>query len=545
MQNHIDLPLRQPSRLAGIFTAFALLFGATGYCAPTDTALPPSSPAPTIENSPIAKANPTEPSVTPSISIENSVVKVFATVARPDLYRPWTKEAPTEIVGSGTVIQGKRILTNAHVVLYASQVEIQANQAGDKIAATVEAIAPGIDLAVLKLDDAKFFDSHPPIAQRKRLPDPKEAVLVYGYPTGGTSLSITKGIVSRIEFTNYSMSVPGLRIQIDAALNPGNSGGPAIVGDEVIGIAFQHLAGAQNIGYIIPSEEIELFLKDVAKGPYRKPAMYDDLQTLENPALRSFLKLDSAVRGPIVHKPFSEDANYPLKEWDVITRIGDTPVDDQGMIKVNENLRVKFQYLIEKIAKDNKVPLTVIRGDKEIKVSVPLLTHRPLVIPELEGAYPSYFIYGPLAFSEATTDFIGAFTRASKQLPYFGALAFLGSPIITRIGDKPAFEGERLVVVSSPFFPHKLSTGYGNPTWQIVKAVNNHPIKNLGNMVELLRDLKDEFIVIEFNTRTGGETLVFPRVEMASATEAILNDNGVRSQGSPELMKIWNAKSSH
>jgi S1-C subfamily serine protease len=545
MQNHVDLRLRQPSRLAGISTAFALLFGATCHSAPTDTALPPSSPAPSIENSPIAKANPTEPGVTPSVSVENSVVKVFATVAQPDLYRPWTKQAPTEIVGSGTVIEGKRILTNAHVVLYASQVEIQANQAGDKIAATVEAIAPGIDLAVLKLDDAKFFDSHPPIAQRKKLPDPKEAVLVYGYPTGGTSLSITKGIVSRIEFTNYSMSVPGLRIQIDAALNPGNSGGPAMVGDEMIGLAFQHLAGAQNIGYIIPAEEIELFLKDIADGSYRKPAMYDDLQTLENPALRSFLKLDSAVRGPIVHKPFSNDATYPLKEWDVITRIGDTPVDDQGMIKVNENLRVKFQYLIQKIAKDNKVPLTVIRGGKETKVSVPLLTHRPLVIPELGGTYPSYFIYGPLAFSEATTDFIGAFSTTSKPPPYFGALTFLGSPIITRIGDKPAFEGERLVVVSSPFFPHKLSTGYGSPAWQIVKTINDHPIKNLGNMVELLRDLKEEFIVIEFNTRIGGETLVFPRAEMVSATEAILNDNGVRSQGSPELMKIWNARSSH
>src|SRR5438132_543287 len=271
MQNHVDLRLRQPSRLAGISTAFALLFGATCYSAPPEPALPASSPAPSMESSPIAKANPTEPSVTPSVSVENSVVKVFATVAHPDLYRPWTKQAPTEIVGSGTVIQGKRILTNAHVVLYASQVEIQANQAGDKIAATVEAITPGIDLAVLKLDDAKFFDSHPPIAQRKRLPDPKEAVLVYGYPTGGTSLSITKGIVSRIEFTNYSMSVPGLRIQIDAALNPGNSGGPAMVGDEVIGLAFQHLAGAQNIGYIIPCEEIELFLKDIADGSYRKP----------------------------------------------------------------------------------------------------------------------------------------------------------------------------------------------------------------------------------------------------------------------------------
>jgi len=543
MRNQVDLRFHQVSRGVAISATFALLLAGTSYSAPADTALSPSSPTPSAENSPVANGSLAGPGVTPSVSVENSVVKVFSTIARPDLYRPWTKQPPTEISGSGTIIQGKRILTNAHVVLYASQIEIQANQAGDKVAATVEAIAPGIDLAVLKLDDPKFFDSHPAIAQRKRLPDPKEAVMVYGYPTGGTSLSITKGIVSRIEFTNYSMSVPGLRIQVDAALNPGNSGGPAIVGDEMIGLAFQQLPGAQNIGYIIPSEEIELFLTGIAGGDYRKPTMYDDLQTLENPALRSFLKLDPSVRGPIVHKPFGTDANYPLKEWDVITRIGDTPVDDQGMIKVSENLRVKFQYLIQNIAKDNKVPLTVIRGGKELKVSVPLLTHRPLVIPELEGAYPSYFTYGPLAFSEATTDFIGAFANTTRPSPYLGFLTFLGSPLITRIGDKPAFEGERLVVVSSPFFPHKLSTGYGNPAWQVVKTVNNHPVKSLGHMVELLRDLKDEFVVVEFSTRSGGETLVFPRAQIASTTDAILNDNGVRSEGSPEIMKIWNAKS--
>jgi len=85
--------------------------------------------------------------------IENSVVKIFSTVRYPDLYKPWTKQSPEEQTGSGVVIEGKRILTNAHVVNYASQVQIQANQAGDKISATVEYIAPGIDLAVLKLDD--------------------------------------------------------------------------------------------------------------------------------------------------------------------------------------------------------------------------------------------------------------------------------------------------------------------------------------------------------------------------------------------------------
>ena len=98
------------------------------------------------------------------------------------------------------VIKGKRILTNAHVVNYASQVQIQANQAGDKISATVEAIAPGIDLAVLKLDDEKFFDTHPPLARAKGLPDTKDVVLTYGFPEGGNSLSITKGIISRVEF---------------------------------------------------------------------------------------------------------------------------------------------------------------------------------------------------------------------------------------------------------------------------------------------------------------------------------------------------------
>src|SRR5271154_100638 len=229
-------------------------------------------------------------------TIENSVVKVFATMRYPDPFKPWTKQAPSEVTASGVVIEGKRILTNAHVVLYASQVQIQANAVGDKVPATVVAVAPGIDLAVLQLDDPTFFDTHPPIARASALPQIKDAVLAYGFPTGGTSLSITKGIVSRIEFVAYNYPTSGLRIQIDAAINAGNSGGPAIAGDKMIGLAFSRLGDAQNIGYIIPDEEIELFLKDIADGHYDgKPGLFDDLQTLENPALRSFLKLDRSV----------------------------------------------------------------------------------------------------------------------------------------------------------------------------------------------------------------------------------------------------------
>ena len=272
--------------------------------------------------------------------IANSVVKVFSTMRYPDPYKPWTKQSPVDVTGSGVIIDGKRILTNAHVVLYASQVQVQANEAGDKMAATVVAIAPDIDLAVLKLEDESFFDSRPPIVRASKLPEIKDTVLAYGYPTGGSSLSITKGIVSRIEFVPYKFPVSGLRIQIDAAINPGNSGGPAIAGDKMIGLAFRKLTGDDNIGYIIPNEEVELFLKDVADGKYDgKPAMYDDLQTLENPAMREFLKLDKSVEGVVVHAPYKDDASYPLKQWDVITKIGDAPIDNQGMVKLGPDMQ--------------------------------------------------------------------------------------------------------------------------------------------------------------------------------------------------------------
>src|SRR5690242_4008831 len=216
---------------------------------------------------------------------ENTVVKVFSTMRRPDVARPWSKMAPMEATGSGVIIEGKRILTNAHVVAYASQVLAQSSQAGDKVPASVVAMAPGIDLALLELDDDAFFDRRPPLPRASVLPQIKDPVLAYGFPAGGTSLSITRGIVSRIEFVPYGVSTSGLRIQIDAAINPGNSGGPAISDNRMIGLAFSHLANSENISYIIPNEEIELFLKGVGGGHYDgKPGMYDDLQTLENPA---------------------------------------------------------------------------------------------------------------------------------------------------------------------------------------------------------------------------------------------------------------------
>jgi S1-C subfamily serine protease len=484
-----------------------------------------------------ATAPPTRPAL--ASSIEKSVVKIFTTLRRPDPYRPWTKATPQEVTGSGVVIEGKRILTNAHVVGYASQVQVQASEDGDKVGATVVAIARGIDLAVLKLDDESFFDGHPALKRASVLPDVRDAVMAYGYPMGGNSLSITKGIVSRVEFVPYFHGVSGLRVQIDAPINPGNSGGAIVSGDRMVGLAYSIIASANNIGYVIPNEEIELFLRDVADGRYEgKPQLLDDIQTLENPVLRQYLKIDKSVKGVVVHRPTGSEPGYPLKEWDLITAIGDYPVDDQGMVKLGPNLRVRFQYRVQQVAKDGKVPLTVIRGGTPMQVQVPVSGRRPLLIPDLNGGYPSYFIYGPIVFSRATEEYLAFISANAATLNAYG---YNGSPLVTRRGEAPSARHEELVVVSSPFFPHKLVAGYSNRFGSVVESVNGMPVRSLRQLVSLLRDLKDDLVVLRFDQREG-ETMVLPRKAMLEATDEILSDNGIRSQGSPDMMDIWNGK---
>jgi S1-C subfamily serine protease len=468
--------------------------------------------------------------------IRDSVVKISATMRYPDLTKPWSKHSPQEASGTGVVIDGKRILTNAHVVLYASQLFVESYQSSDKLPAKVEAVSPGIDLAILRLEDDSFFEKRPPVERTSTLPEVKDTVLVYGYPQGGSSQSITKGIVSRIEFTAYNEGMSGLRVQIDAAINPGNSGGPALVDGKMIGLIFSKLTQADNIGYIIPGEEIDLFLKDVADGTYDgKPAIHDSLQTMENEALRNFLGLDKKAQGMVVHSPDPANHEDPLKPFDVIAKVGDHEIDNVGMVKIKDNLRLNFHYLIQKLVKDGKVPLTVVRQGKTLPIELPAKTKHTMLINTLKGRYPSYFIYGPLVFSPVTAEFAGSLNRG------YALLAMMESPLATRRGDLPRFEGEELVVVTSPMFPHKLGKGYDNPLTKVVKEVNGVPIKNLRHFVEVLRDSKEKFTTIRFNDKAS-ETIVFNHQDALKATDEILSDNGIRERASEDLTAVWSKK---
>jgi hypothetical protein len=147
-------------------------------------------------------------------------------------------------------------------------------------------------------------------------------------------------------------------------------------------------------------------------------------------------------------------------------------------------------------------------------------------------------VYGPIVFTRATNDFLSFIGTNAAALNGF---SFNASPLVTRRGDSPDAQHEELVVVSSPFFPHKLVAGYSNRMGGVVESVNGMPVRSLRHLVAILRDLKDDMLVIRFDQREG-ETIVLPRKEMLAATENILSDNGVRSQGSPDMMDVWNGK---
>jgi S1-C subfamily serine protease len=482
--------------------------------------------------------------------IRKSVVKIVSSLRQPDPFRPWTKGSSHDATGSGAVITGKRILTNAHVVNHASQVFVQPDKSSDKLSVKVEAIAPGIDLAVLKVDDESFFDAHPALPFSPKTPGQQQTIFVYGYPQGGTELSITRGIVSRVEFAEYYLLTEGLRIQVDAAINPGNSGGPAVADGQLIGIAFSKLQRSDNIGYIIPMEEIDLFLGDIKDGRYDgKPNLDVDVQDLENDALRARFKLDKKATGVLVRRIYNHDASYPLHVGDVITQIGDHAIDNGGKVHIDGDRMIKFQYLVQRLARDGRLSLSIMRDGKDAKCDLPVKPATDSLFVHTSIDPLSYFVFGPLVLSEASSDYLlytmsgyGGSKEEGSQSGYgLTSLLYTANPLFTRYGDRPAFPGERIVIIAYPMFTHKIGKGYNISYTASVADVNGVHIRNLKHLVEVIRDATGEFIEFTF---LGNETdtIVFNRKEALDATEEILSDNGIRQQYSADIATIWNQK---
>ncbi len=467
--------------------------------------------------------------------VNASIVKISVTKRRPDYYAPWNKASPTQSGGTGFVISGKRIVTNAHVVQHASQVYVQPDQSDEKLEATVEAVSYGLDLAVLRVTDPDALNNIEPLIIDNEITPLRSEVNVYGYPVGGSQIAITKGVVSRIEYTAIGVNQFGLRAQIDAAINPGNSGGPAISNGKVVGVAFSGLTNANSIGYLIHSIELSGFLRDIQDGTCDGNSyVWEYFQPTENPALRSRLKLPKGSGGFMV-SGIRDPKGNSLQVDDVITKIGPHAIDSQGNVKVGE-LTLSFLFYCPLVEKDGKVPLTIWRQGREIEINCRAPKELPSVLPSIRGNYPSYFVFGPIAFEAATLEIAYSFLAAKEWALPLGAR---NSPLLSNLST-PANENlQELVLIPTALFSHRSTKGYQPPVYCIVKSINQVKIRSLKHLVEFIRDCQDEYLEIEF-ADLGSEKLVFNRKEMAMETESILAENNIRKQFSDDLIEIWN-----
>jgi S1-C subfamily serine protease len=157
-------------------------------------------------------------------------------------------------------------LTNAHVVANQAFIEVQRYGQRKRYVAKVYAVSHQADLALLKVEEKSFYDGVIALTFGV-LPEVEQKIVVYGYPMGGSTLSATIGVVSRVEHHTYAHSGEVfLAVQVDAAVNPGNSGGPALSQGKIVGVVMQVISKSQNIGYLVPVSMVQHFLKDVIDG---------------------------------------------------------------------------------------------------------------------------------------------------------------------------------------------------------------------------------------------------------------------------------------
>ena len=430
------------------------------------------------------------------VSIKNSIVKIFSTQNYPSYTTPWQPQGIQSVTGSGVIIANHRILTNAHVVADQTLLEVQRQGSVNTYTADVEFVCHSCDLAILKVDDEAFFENAQPL-EIDGLPDLQSRVNVYGFPTGGETISITEGIVSRIEVDYYVHSSDRfLLVQVDAAINPGNSGGPVISNGKIVGIAMQTLESAENIGYIVPAPIIMHFLEDIKDGHFDGfPELDIYVQLLENPDLRRSLKLPNDVGGLLVTGVGQDNSIGDLiQPGDVLLELDHYKIDRDGKINLEDDLRVESSHLEYLHQIGEKLPAKILRNNKVMNISIPLTPRKQRINHKQYDRTPTYYVFAGLVFQPLTSGYLRAFHNAQYPLiSYIPEYTLEGYK--KRIPDRIISKREQTVVLST-VLPDAINRGYKNMESSVIYSVNGTPIRDMKHMIQLIESAKDEFLTI-------------------------------------------------
>ncbi|MEZ6014488.1 MAG: serine protease [Planctomycetota bacterium] len=434
------------------------------------------------------------------------VVRVYCTYQDPDYENPWQTLAPRASTGSGVVIGRGRILTGAHVVANGTFLQVQKGSSPDKVVAHIAAISHDSDLALLSVDPAITRGIR--AAELGELPRLRDEVSVVGYPVGGEEVSITEGVVSRIEVQRYEHSKRQLlAVTVDAAINDGNSGGPVFHKGKVVGVAFQSLPDADNIGEMVPAPVIKTFLDSVRlKRSSAVPGLGIGVQQLENPALRGYLGLKEGEGGVLIQTvQFGTTAWGKLEKGDVLLEIDGMKIAPNGTVRYRGRFRCQFDVVVGEHFVGDEINARVLRAGRRFTTKMKMAPMAWLVPRYEYDVQPSWFLFGGVVFTRLTAEFLRVWGEKWWEKAPDNLLHYYYT------GDRT--EERQEVIVLAQVLADEVNVGYDNFQYDIVLEVDGEKPRSLAEFMAHLDAAKGP---VKIRTDIAG-TLLF---DAASARKA-------------------------
>lgn len=445
-------------------------------------------------------------------TIKKALVKVYASHQLFNYASPWQYGQSFNSTATGFIIDGNKIITNAHAVLNSKFLQIRKEGDSKKYKAIVKFVSEDYDLALIDVEDKSFFSGTSSL-KLGSLPEVQDNVTVYGYPLGGDKLSTTQGIVSRMEHNTYTLTNKRFLIgQTDAAINSGNSGGPVISKNKVVGVAFAGLTSADNIGYFIPVNILYHFLDDIKDGNYEgAPGLGLQWSKLESPSHRRMLGLEKNSQGILIKKIFKGSPfEGALKINDVLLKLDNKPIEYDGTIEFRKNEKTDFAYVNQQKKHGDTITYEIVRDKKkqtgQVKLNSKNIKYSIVKDVTLETA-PSYLVYGGLLFEPLTNNYMTV-TQ--------GVLAS-----VYEKEDKFKDYSELAVLVR--VLPFDVNLGYTDIENVVIIKVNGQKYKDFKDFVKKVESVKSEFII--FETDKGEEIVLDVKQVQAEKAELMRNYN--------------------
>ncbi len=455
----------------------------------------------------------------------SAVVRIYATEQEPDYDSPWQARSPASSTGSGIIIRSRQILTSAHVVADATFIQVQRISAPNKVVAKVVGICHDADLALLEVDDATFMRGVT-IPKLGTLPTRRDRVAVIGFPVGGDEVSITEGVVSRIEVQRYTHSQRHLlAVTVDAAINHGNSGGPVFRNGKVVGIAFQGLNDADGIGEMVPPPLIKNFLTNIKATPEMQlPTLGVSTQNLENPMMRKRLGMRPTESGVLVLKVQYGSSSWGLvQEGDTLLKIAGTKIANNCTIKYRNKHRTRFDVVLGEKQVGDSLSLAVLRDGKRLTLQLVLKEKVELVPRAQYDVTPSYYIFGGLVFQVLCRDYLATWDNWWEKAPKeFLHTYYSGNRTAKRLE----------TVILCQILADEVNVGYEGLYSESIASVNGKSIRDMKHFVSLVENSKE---TVEIRT-SSNSLIVLDIDEVHKRSATILERYRIERDRSADLL---------